>query len=243
MKQRTLVGLGLALGMVVLGALRRKARGERWSGEPWTDDESSGRVWTDEALWRDGTVELDAAPVVKVRGAFNDVSIVRGDGPRVVVDVPDAGDGHGVFARRVEDEDGGPAVVVDLHPRRRVELSVPAGSALRLMFAKSRIEVDGIDDVDVFTAKSDVTLHEVAGRVRIRSAKDRLGVALAADRETRGVEVTMAKSSLELDVPAARGGVYRIRAAKSSVTAPPSAEGGIPVKVRAARSNVVVRAA
>ena len=230
MKQRTVVGLGLvALGMVVLGTSWRKRSAGSWTAE--------------EALWCEGGVELEAAPVVTMRGAFNDVSVVRGDGPRVLVDLSDGVNGPGVFARRVDDEDGGPAIVVDVHPRRRVQLSVPTGTAVRLMFAKSRIGVDGIDDVEVFTAKSEISLHEVAGTVRIRSAKDRLDVALAAQRETRAVDVTMAKSSLELGVPAARGAAFRIRAAKSRVTAPPSAEGGIPVKLRAAKSTVVVRAA
>jgi hypothetical protein len=263
MKQRMLVGWGLvALGMIVLGTPRRKGHGERPAGDLWSDGEwgdgwwgdggwgdgwwgDGGWAdgWADESSWQAGSVELDAAPVLKVRGTLNDVSVVRADGPRIVVSAPDAADGYaGFFARRVEDRDG-PAVIVDVHPRRRVELRVPSGTAVQLMFAKSRIEVDGIDDVDVFSAKSEVTLNEVAGTVRIRSAKDRLGVALAAERETRAVDVSLAKSSLELDVPAARGGAFRIRAAKSSVTAPPSTAGGVPVKVLAARSNVVVRAA
>lgn len=231
MMQRTLVGLGLvALGVVVLGAGRARegSRSRSWGGA-----QAGG-----------ASVELYAAPLLRIRGAHDDVVVGRSDGPRVVVSVPGAVDlREGAFARRVEGEDGEIEVVVDVHPRRRVEVGVPHGTAVRLMFAKSRIDVHGVDDVDVRTAKSEVKLRDVGGTVRIRSAKDSVGVVLSGERETRAVDVLVAKSALSLELPAARGGAFSISSAKSSVTAPPSTEGGVPVELQAAKSNVVVRAA
>jgi hypothetical protein len=145
-----------------------------------------------------------------------------------------------VHVRRAHD---GSKVVLRLHPRRRVDVAVPRGTAVRLRMAKSRGSVQGIDDVDVVCAKARVDLRDVAGTVRVRSAKSAIDIELARDRETRSVDVAIAKVRFALGLPAARGGAYDLRAAKSRVSAPPSVEGGIPIRVRAAVSHVAIRAA
>jgi hypothetical protein len=249
MKQRMLVGLGLiAVGLgVVAGSGRRHSRERHFFTGPLLEEPLireplfSGPLFGGASVLGQGSkVELDAVPLLVLRGAFNQVTVVAGDGPRIVVTVPDGGDFMpAAFTRKVEAAEPR-ATVVDLVPRRRVEVQAPLGTALRLKFAKSRIDVTGLDDVDVHSAKGRITLRNVAGTLRINSAADSVDVELSHERETRSVDATMAKSGFALTVPASRGGDYRISVANSSVAAPPSVEGGIPITVRGARSKIAI---
>lgn len=231
MKKRALVGAALLAVAVLARAARRRSRRTPW-GQRWGSYDGLPLR----------NVELEAAPVVKVRGAMSDVAVVRGTGERVVIGGSGVSGAQPVSARRVED-DAGPAVVVDVQPRQRVEIQVPMGTAVRLAFSKSRVRVAGVDDVDVRCAKSQVTLQDVGGSVRVRGAKDSVEIALSGDRPTRTVDVAVAKCHLALDVPASRGGSYDVTAAKCVVTVPTSVDGGVPVRLRGAKSNLVVRAA
>lgn len=217
------VGLGLvAAGMaLIFGAARRHRR-----AEPCLD----------------GTeVEIDAAPRLVILGAVNDVNIVAGEGPRIRARVLDGPSAAGaVFLRRSDD---GRQVHLNLHPRCRVDVAVPRGTAVRLQLAKSSVVATGIDDVDVLSAKGSLLLRDVGGTIRIRSAQESVDIDLSRERETCSVDVQIAKTRFALCLPASRGGKYRIESAKTSVTAPPSVEGGIPITVRAARAQVAIRAA
>ena len=185
-------------------------------------------------------LELEPEPLLVIQGAYDVVNVTAGDGPRVVASA--AGETSAV-TNVLRAQRAGGALVLQLHPRCTLDVTVPRGTAVRLRVAKSRSSVAGVDDVDVFSAKGSLRLHDVGGRVRIRSAKEDIEVALSAQRETRDVSVMMAKGKFVLTVPAARGGVYRVDAAKTHVSVPPSVEGGVPVRVRAARSEIAIRAA
>jgi len=256
MKQRMLVGVGLiaaGIGFVAGAGRRGPRRRHSFSGplitgplieEPLIPD----RMFSEPLLGATSTVdqgsrvELDAVPQLVLRGAFNEVTVVAGEGPGIVVAAPDLADGMpAAFTRKTEVAE--PRVtVVDLVPRRRVHVQAPLGTAVRLDFAKSRIAVTGLDDVVVRSAKGTAVLRDVAGRVQLHCASDAIDVELSRERETRAVDVMIAKCRFALTVPAARGGDYRISAAGCSVAAPPPVEGGIPVKVRGARSNITISA-
>ncbi|MDB5026826.1 MAG: hypothetical protein JWO66_515, partial [Candidatus Eremiobacteraeota bacterium] len=79
--------------------------------------------------------------------------------------------------------------------------------------------------------------------IHVRCAKASIEIDLARERETRSVDAEMAKTRFELDLPVARGGVYRIENARGNVSSPASVEGGVPVRIRAAKADVVIRAA
>ena len=251
MKQRMLVGLGLisvGIGFVVAAGRRS---GGRYSftgppvGEPLIPDRafSESLLGAASVVGPGSRVELDAAPLLVLRGAFNEVTLIAGDGPRIVVATPHRADGMpAAFTRGTEGAEP-PVRVIDFIPRRRVEVQAPFGTAVRLDFAKSRIAVTGLDDVDVRSAKGNIVLRDVAGTVQLQSAKDSIDIELSRERATRAVDVMIAKSDFSLTVPATRGGEYRISVANSSVAAPPSRQGGIPVTVQGARSSVAIRAA
>jgi hypothetical protein len=256
MRQRTLIGLGLiAVGLgFVAGSSRRGPYGRRFFAgplfeeplipEPFFGGPPFGEPWFGEphAAAPKTRAEFEAVPLLVLRGAFNGVTIVAGDGPQIVVSCPAAANGvDGFFSRRVETDDRA-GVVVDVHPRTAIHVTVPRGTAVQLKFDKSRIAVTGVDDVDVHSVKGRLVLRDLAGAVRINSVMDSVLTELSHERETRSVEVSAVKSTFSLAVPAARGGDYRITAANSGVTAPPSAEGGIPVTVRAARSKIAITA-
>lgn len=185
--------------------------------------------------------EIDAAPLVVIRGAFDDVTVSATDGPRVELSAygPGALD-EIVGIRRAAD---GSRLTLDVAPRRRLDVYVPRGTALRLRVAKSSTAVFGIDNVDVVCAKSTVGLHDVGGRIRVRAAKTAIDVDLARDRETRSVDASIAKSRFDLALPPKRGGRYDVDAAKSRLRLPASVEDGIPIAVRAARAAIDIHAA
>jgi hypothetical protein len=236
MKQRTLVGLALIVAGAAIvsgiGAARRERA--RWDGDDWPD-----RDWVHDGTSNE-TEEVESAPVLVIRGALDVVNLTASDGPRIGVTASGNGLGDALQVRRADD---GSKVVFNLRPRRRVDIAVPRGTAVRLRFAKSRGTVEGLDDIDVRCAKARFDLRDVAGTVRVRSAKSAIDVQLANDRETGAVDVAIAKVRFSLGLPASRGGVYDVRAAKSRVSSPASVEGGIPVRVRAAVSRVSISAA
>jgi hypothetical protein len=224
-KQRVLVGLALAaIGVGVMAAALRSERGRRRAPNgPGAE------------------TEVDAAPLLVIRGAFDDVRVRAGDGPRIGIHAFGvAGIEDAVRVRRADDRG---RVILSLHPRRRVDVTVPRGTAVRLRLAKGSGRVNGVDDVDLRCAKARVALNDVAGTIRVRAAKGVFDVGLSNERETRSVDIAIAKARLSLDLPAGRGGAYTIEAAQASVTAPPSVEGGIPVAIRAAKARVSIHAA
>jgi len=225
--------VGLALAAVGAG-LVASSRGRRRRFDP---DASWGTE-----QFHDAT-EFDAAPVVEIRSAFGEVRVVAGDGPGIGVRSIDVeGAGHAVRGRRSDDERGD-VLRLDVHPRSSVEVTVPHGTAVRMLSAKTSIVLTGIDDVDVRSAKGTIAMRDVAGTVRVRSASEMVDLRLSRERETRSVDVEIAKALFSLAVPAARGGAYRILTAKSRVNVPPSVEGGIPIRIRGARAEIAVRAA
>jgi hypothetical protein len=243
MKQRTMVGVGLVAAGAALWIGGRFGRARRRAGATFGSLGIAGQ-----------RLELEAAPLLVIRGAHDEVNVVAGDGPHVVVHAMNRDLTRVVHVRRGDDDANDDevgddeivrsrALLLMVHPRSRIDVTVPRGTAVRLEVAKSRSALSGIDDVDVRSAKCSLTLRDVAGTVRIISAKDDIEVELSSERKTRAVDVTVAKGRFALTVPAARGGVYRVNAAKTTLSAPPSVEGGVPVRVRAARSAVLIRAA
>ena len=224
MKQRILVGLALVAGAAIVArALRSERRRQRAPDGPGVE------------------TEVDAARLLVIRGAFDRVNVRAGDGPRIGIHAFGvSGLENAMFVRR--DAERG-RVVLNLHPRRRVDVTVPRGTAVRLELAKGIGRIDGVDDVDVRCAKVRVALADVGGAVRVRGAKGIFDVGLSNERETRSVDVEVAKVRLSLDLPTGRGGVYTIQTAKASVSAPPSVEGGIPVSIRAAKARIAIHAA
>ena len=224
MKQRILVGLAVVAGAALVARALRSERGrERAPDGPGVE------------------TEVDAARLLVIRGAFDRVNVRAGDGPRIGIHAFGvAGLENAMFVRR-DDERG--RVILNLHPRRRVDVTVPHGTGVRLELAKGIGRIDGVDDVDVRCAKVRVALADVGGAVRVRGAKGIFDVGLSNERETRSVDVEVAKARLSLDLPTGRGGVYTIQTAKASVSAPPSVEGGIPVGIRAAKARVTIHAA
>ena len=224
MKQRILVGLALVAGAAIVAGALRSERGRRRAPDgPGVE------------------TEVDAARLLVIRGAFDRVNVRAGDGPRIGIHAFGvAGLENAMFVRR-DDERG--RVILNLHPRRRVDVTVPRGTAVRLELAKGIGRIDGVDDVDVRCAKVRVALADVGGAVRVRGAKGIFDVGLSNERETRSVDVEVAKARFSLDLPAGRAGAYTIQAAKASVTVPPSVEGGIPVNIRAAKARIAIHAA
>ena len=251
MKQRMVVGLGLiAVGIgFVAGAGRRRSHERHFFKGPFIEEPLMRDPMFGWPLFggagvvsQGSKVELDAVPLLVLRGALNDVTVVAADGPRIVLTAPDLADGMPAAFTRKADVAEPRATVVDLVPKRRVEVQAPLGTGVQLKFAKSRIAVTGLDDVDVHSAKGNIVLRNVAGAVQIHSAKDSIEVDLSHERETRAVDVMIAKSDFSLTVPATRGGDYRISVANSSVAAPPPTQGGIPVTVHGARSRIAISA-
>ncbi|MBV8748109.1 MAG: hypothetical protein JO103_00185 [Candidatus Eremiobacteraeota bacterium] len=231
MKQRNLGPVLAALAVGAAFVLATSSRRRREGAGSWDEAEAGGAR---------AAAQIDAAPLVEVRGAFDEVVVSAGAGPGIEL----TGFGVEQIADAVEvrrDEDGR-RVVLEVRPRRRLDVFVPPGTALRLEMAQSHGVVYGVDDVDVRCARSRVELRDVAGTIRVQSAKAEVDVDLARDRETRSVDVDVAKSRFALAVPASRGGAYRVETAKSGVTVPPSVEGGIPIAVRAARALVAISA-
>jgi len=240
--KRTLLGIGLlaAGAAIFLSGRRRRGRSGRWDfGRPrgeGSDAASAGGTFIGASGER---LELEPAPLVVIRGAHDDVNVTVGDEPHVVVSATGDTDVTGaVHVRR-----DGDTLFLMIHPRCRVDVAVPRGTAVRLQVAKSRSTVSGVDGVEVLSAKGSLTLRDVGGHVRIRSAMEEIDVELSTQRETSAVDVMMAKGKFALTVPAARGGIYRVDAAKTTLSAPPSVAGGVPVRVRAAKSDVLIRAA
>jgi hypothetical protein len=240
--KRTLLGIGLlaAGAAIFLSGRRRRRRSGRWDfgrarGEG-SDSASPGGTFIGVAGER---LELEPASLVVIRGAHDEVNVNVGDEPHVVVSANGNTDVTGVLHVRRDDD----TLFLMVHPRCKVDVTVPPGTAVRLQVAKSRSTISGVDGVEVFSAKGSLTLRDVAGHVRIHSAMEDIDVELSAQRETSAVDVMMAKGKFALTVPAARGGVYRVDAAKTTLSAPPSVDGGVPVHVRAAKSDVSIRAA
>ena len=222
-----LLGL-LAIGAGIVASASR--RGRRVS--PFLREDSQG-IGAPEA-------EFDAAPLVVILCAFGAVKVAAGDGPRVVVRTADQAPlGDAVHDRLAGDG----SLHLDVFPRRNIHVTVPRGTAVRVQSAKAQVTVTGVDDVEVRSAKGSINLRDVGGAVRVRSASDMIDVRLSRERETRSVDVGIAKAMFSLSILASRGGSYRIESAKSLVSAPPSVDGGIPVRIRAARAQIAIRAA
>ena len=228
MKQRILVGLALLAGAAIVARglrkdRRRQRRRRRAPGGPGVQ------------------TQVDAARLLVIRGAFDNVSVRAGDGPGIGIHAFGVASLENALCVHRDDDRG--RVTLQLHPRRRVDVTVPRGTGVRLELAKSSGRIQGVDDVDVRCAKVRVALADVGGAIRVRGAKGEFDVGLSRDRETRSVDVDLAKARFWLDLPAGRGGAYSIEAAKASVSAPPSVEGGIPVHIRAAKARIAIHAA
>jgi len=229
MGKRMLVGLALlaaGAGLVASAAGRERRHAGPFARGAWGD-----------------MTDFDPAALVVIRSAFGEVNVVSGDVSRIALRVREnTAPGNAVHARRAGDASRS-ALVLNVHPRSCVDVTVPRGTAVRIEAAKTLIDLTGLDGVDVVSAKGSIAMRDVAGAVRIRSAGETIDVGLSRDRETRSVDIDIARASFSLAVPASRGGRYRIQSARSTVSAPPSVEGGIPVRVRAARAQVAIRAA
>ena len=240
--KRTLLGIGLLVvgAAVFFSGRRRRRQSGRWDfgGRPGDtgDAGSPGGMFVGATGER---LELEPAPLVVIRGAHDEINVHAGDGPHVVVSATGDTDMTGVLHVRRDDD----TLFLMVHPRCKLDVALPRGTAVRLQVAKSRSTISGVDGVEVLSAKGSLTLRDVGGRVSIHSAVEEIDVELSARRETSAVDVRMAKGRFALTVPAARGGVYRVDAAKTRLSAPPSVEGGVPVHVRAAKSDVLIRAA
>jgi hypothetical protein len=138
---------------------------------------------------------------------------------------------------------GARAKIVDEALRPLGFVRAPEGTAVRVQSAKTRVTLEGLDDVDVLSAKGRIVMRDVAGTVRVRSAAESIDLTLSSARETRSVDVQIARVAFSLVVPAARGGDYRFDTVRSRVSAPPPVEGGIPIRIQGARAEVAIRAA
>jgi hypothetical protein len=239
--KRTLLGIGLlAVGAAVFFSGRRRRRQSgHWGFEGTAGDQDAKQPGTMFVGVAGERVELEAASLVVIRGAHDKINVHAGDEPHVVASATGVTDTSGVLHVRRD----GDTLFLMVHPRCKLDVAVPRGTAIRLQVAHSSSTISGVDGVEVLSAKGSLTLRDVGGHVNIQSAKEEIDVELSTERETSAVDVMMAKGRFALTVPAARGGVYRVDAVTTTLSAPPSVEGGVPVHVRAAKSDVAIRAA